>query len=183
MRIVLTKISDQRHGLELVRRDGSRERIELVTREALFHDFLHYAVESSLPTRKGFWGTLASGKTMADLNDRSGAAVRENAGTLYAVEGAVGLMTGVVDLPEDQAFAKLRWYAESQGQELPAWCTEPFVAEVRELMRRLQGRWKATPYGESMEIAWVEHESAETPHLAPVPVGDPVETEGAIETS
>jgi len=172
MRILLTKISDQRHALELFRSDGSRDRVELVSREALFHDFLHYAVESSLPTQRGFWGTLASGKTMADLDDRTGAAVKENAGTLYAVEATVGLMTGVVDLPDDQAFAKLRWYQETQGQEPPAWCTEAFVAEVRERMRRLQGQWKATPYGESMEIVWAEDESAETPHLAPVLLGD-----------
>jgi hypothetical protein len=83
MRIVLTKTSDRRHGLELVRSDGSRESVELVTREALFHDLLHYVVESSLRMQGGFWGTLASGKTMADLNDRPGESVKENADTLY----------------------------------------------------------------------------------------------------
>jgi hypothetical protein len=156
MRILLTKISDQRHALEIVRIDGSRETVELVTREALFHDLLHYAVESSLPTRCGFWGTLASGKTMDDLNDRTGESVKENANTLYLVEGIVGVMSSVVHMPVDQAFAKLRWFSESQGQEPPEWCTESFVAEVSERMRRLQGQWKATSYGESMEIAWIE---------------------------
>lgn len=38
MRILLTKISDQNHALGLVRADGSRETVELVTREALFHE-------------------------------------------------------------------------------------------------------------------------------------------------
>jgi hypothetical protein len=156
MRILLTKISDQRHGLEIVRSDGSRERIELVTREALFHDFLHHAVESSLPTQDGFWGALASGKTVSDLNDRTGASVKEIAATLYAVEAAVGMMSGVIDLPQDQAFARLRWYHETQGQVMPKWCTERFVEQVRERMRRLQGRWRATPYGETMEVSWPE---------------------------
>jgi hypothetical protein len=160
MRILLTKISDQRHALELIRSDGSRESVELVTREALFHDLLHYAVESSLPTQGGFWGTLASGRSMADLNDRTGESVKENADTLYAVEGMVGMMSGVVAMPVDEAFAKLRWFSESQGQKLPDWCTERFVAEVSERMRRLQGQWKATPYGDSMEIIWVEIETA-----------------------
>lgn len=156
MQILLTKISDQRHALELVRTDGSRETIELVTREALFHDLLHYAVESTLRTQRGFWGTLASGKTMADLNDRTGEAVKENAATLYRVEGIVGAMSNVVAMPVDRAFAKLRWFSETQGQEPPEWCTESFVAEVSERMRRLQGQWKATPYGESMKIVWAE---------------------------
>ena len=156
MRILLTKISDQRHALEIVRTDGSRETVELVTREALFHDLLHYAVESSLPTQAGFWGTLASGKTMDDLNDRTGESVKENVNTLYLVEGIVGVMSSVTHMPVDQAFAKLLWFSESQGQEPAEWCTESFVAEVSERMRRLQGQWKATAYGESMEIAWIE---------------------------
>lgn len=158
MLILLTKISDQRHALEILRSDGSRERIELVTREALFHDFLHYAVESSLSTQGGFWGSLASGKTMADLNDRTGASMKERAATLYAVEAAVGMMSGIIDIPKDQALAKLRWYHETQGQAAPAWCTERFVIAVREHMRRLQGQWRATPYGESMEILWLDAE-------------------------
>jgi hypothetical protein len=160
MQILVTKLSDQRHALELVRADGSRERVELVTREALFHDLLHFAVESTLPTQGGFWGTLASGKTMADLNDRSGESVKENADTLYLVERIVGVMSSVVGMPVDQAFAKLVWFSESQGQEPPDWCTRSFVAEVCELMRQLQGRWKATPYGESMAIGWTEAEPA-----------------------
>jgi hypothetical protein len=156
MRILLTKVSDQRHALEIVRSDGSRETVELVTREALFHDLLHYAVESSLPTQRGFWGTLAGGRTMADLNDRTGVSVKENAETLYMAERIVGIMSSVMKMPVDQAFAKLCWFSESQGQELPEWCTERFVAEVSEHMRRLQGQWKAIPYGESMEIVWTE---------------------------
>ena len=155
MRIVLTKISDQQHGLEIVRDDGSRDTIELVTREALFHDFLHHAVESSTPTRAGFWSALAKGKTFADLSDPTSMPVKESATTPYA-EGVVGMMSGVMGLPQDQAFAKLCWFHESQGQEPPTWCTESFVAEVFKRMRQLQGQWKATPYGESMEISWVE---------------------------
>lgn len=156
MRILLTKVSDRRHLLAIARSDGSRETAELVTREALFHDLLHYAVESTLPTQGGFWGTLASGKTMADLNDRTGESVKEYAATLYLAERIVGVMSSVVTLPVDQAFAKLRWFSEAQRQEPPEWCTERFVAAVCERMRRLQGKWKATPYGESMEIDWEE---------------------------
>jgi len=126
----------------------------------LFHDLLHYAVESTLSTQRGFWGTLASGKSMADLNGRSGESVKENADTLYVVEGIVGAMSSIVAMPVDQGFAKLRWFSESQGQEPPEWCTESFVVNVSEHMRRLLGRWKATPYGESMRIAWSETDAA-----------------------
>jgi hypothetical protein len=72
------------------------------------------------------------------------------------IEGIVGVMTSVVTMPVDKAYEKLRWYSETQGQNMPSWCTERFVAAAAEQMRRLQGQWKATPYGEAMEIVWPE---------------------------
>jgi len=159
---MLTKQSDRHHVLSLERADGSQESIRLVSRETLFHDLLHFAVESTLPTQRGFWGTLAGGKTLADLNDRSGEPVRENRAQLNTAEGIVGLMTGVVALPADKAFARLRWYSESQDQALPEWCTEDFVATVCELMRQLLGRWRATAFGESMAMHWRNDAAADT---------------------
>jgi hypothetical protein len=156
MHILLTKISSDKHALKIVRSNGSHESIELVTREALFHDLLHHAVESALPTQGGFWGTLASGKSFTDLNDRSGESTKENAAMLYMVEGIVGVMSGITEMPVQQAFEKLCWFSESQGTRLPEWCTVRFVGDVLERMRRMQGQWKAMPYGESMEIVWVE---------------------------
>ena len=159
MRILLTRVSNQNHRLEVVRSDGSGDATELVTREALFHDLLHYAVESSLPTQRGFWGTLASGKTIADLNDRTGESVKDNAETLYRVEGIVGAMTGVVEMPADQALTRLEWFSESQNQQPPDWCNAAFVTEAVETMRQLQGRWRATRFGEPMELEWPDGES------------------------
>jgi hypothetical protein len=158
MRILLTKLTNTHHALEIVRTDGSRERAELVTREFLFHDLLHYAVESSMGTQGGVWGALASGKTFADLNDRTGAAMRDSSAGLAGVEVVVGMMTGAVKRMETPGgeMAALREYHAALGKELPPWCTEDLVAAVRERMRRLQGHWKATPYGKTMEIAWAE---------------------------
>ena len=159
MRIRLTKVSDEQHRLEIERDDGSREAIDLVTREALFHDLLHYAVESAMATQGGFWGALAAGKTMADLNDRSGESMREFAVTLLPVEEAVGMMTGVVrsEDPDALAAATIRRYHESMERPVPAWCSESFVSEVREQMRQLVGRWRAAPYRHSMEIEWPQN--------------------------
>lgn len=156
MHILLTKISGEKHAVKIVRSDRSHESHELVTREALFHDLLHYAVESALPTQGGFWGTLASGKTFSDLNDRTGQSTKENAATLYQVEGIVGVMSGIAEMPVQQAFEKLCWYSESQGQQPPDWCSLEFVSSVLERMRQLQGRWRATPFGESMKVIWEE---------------------------
>jgi len=163
MRILLTKFSNTHHALEVVRADGSRDRTEGVSREFLFHDLLHYAVETSLGTQGGFWGALANGKTFDDLNDRSGKAMTMMGGSanLALVERVVGMMTGALkeaESPGGDVLEALRRYHEALGEELPPWCTEEFAADVRERMRRLQGHWKATPYRSTMEIAWAEPE-------------------------
>jgi hypothetical protein len=156
MRILLTKISDQRHVLEVVRGDGSCERVELVSREFLFHDLLHYAVECAMVTEGGFWGALASGKTLAELDDRTGASMGQGLGVLAVVEQAVGMMTGALksEASLEEVVARLHGYHRSLGQETPAWCRTELVAEVRERMRRIRGRWKAVPYRGTMELGW-----------------------------
>ena len=141
MRILLTKLSNTHHALEIVRTDGSRERVELVTREFLFHDLLHYAVESSLGTQGGVWGALASGKTFADLNDRVGSGHEGQLRGPSGVEVVVGMMTGAVKRMETPGgeMAALRKYHNALGKELPAELNEDLVTVVRERMRRLLG--------------------------------------------
>lgn len=124
----------------------------------MFHDLLHYAVESTIGTQGGFWGSLARGKTLANLNDRTGAAMEGAGEMLGLVEGTVGMMSGVIKngVPPADAVAAHRRYQEQLGQAPMPWFTEGFIAEVREKMRRLQGRWRATPYGRCVEILWDE---------------------------
>jgi hypothetical protein len=49
----------------------------------------------------------------------------------------------------------MRRFAEALGGSLPDWLTEPFVARVKERLRRLAGHWNATPNGGSMDLDWV----------------------------
>ncbi len=165
MRIFLTKISDERHALEVLRADGEREGVELVSREFLFHDFLHYAVESALDTDDGFWGALARGKRFEELDDRTGAAMGGLATPIAGIEAIVGMLTGVVKCkePTDRVITTVRGYLDSLGVSVPAWCTPAFLDDVRERMRQIFGRWKAVPYRGTMEIRW--------PCDAPCPAG------------
>ena len=156
LRILLTKISDERHALEVVRAGGDRERVEFVSREFLFHDLLHYAVESELGTQGGFWGALASGRSLSDLNDPTGAAMQGLSGPIAGIEVIVGMMTGAVKstAPTEEVIASLRGYLEALSEASPVWCTAAFVDGVRERMRQILGRWKAVPYRGTMEIEW-----------------------------
>jgi hypothetical protein len=71
MRIRLRKLSEERHELAISRDGASWETAECETRSYLTHDLLHYAVEAEAGVQSGFWGRLASGATLAEMNDRA----------------------------------------------------------------------------------------------------------------
>ncbi len=53
-----TRVSPTHHRFEYRRPDGSGEAVEMETRSFLFHNLLHYAVESEAGLRGSFYGIL-----------------------------------------------------------------------------------------------------------------------------
>src|SRR5436309_394854 len=96
MNIRLRKISDERHVLEIVRDDGRQEEVDCETRSYLVHDLLHYAVEGEARLEAGFWGNLQRGKTLADMNDRTGRAMEGSGPEMAVIERLVGSLSGAV---------------------------------------------------------------------------------------
>lgn len=159
MHVLLTKLSNDRHALEVIRRDGSRDRVELETKSTWLHDFLHLAVETEAGLQDGFWGSLAAGKTFADMNDRSGEGMKEYAGTLLTIEMLVGALTSAAKgAPPGTVVENIRGYLESvgKGSDFPAWLTPEFVVRAMGRLRKLVGHWNGTPFGKAMEVEWVD---------------------------
>ena len=155
LRISFRKITDELHVLEVTRGDGRTESLECESRSYFLHDLLHYAVESEACLRGGFWGNLAAGKTLAQMNDRTGAGMADVAGEMGAIERVVGALhqTTKGRSSRDIVAAVSRFY-ESIGEQAPAWLTEALVDAVRERMRRMQGAWRATPRGGRLELSF-----------------------------
>jgi hypothetical protein len=155
MRILFTKLSDERHRLEIVRDEGSREGATLETRSLLLHDLLHLAVESEARLYTGFWGCLARGKTLADMNDRSGQSMREYGAEMAVLEQLVGGLTAAARGADAAAvLAGLQPWVEAEGRTLPPWLDEAFVVRVQARVRALLGAWRATPFGQTMTVSW-----------------------------
>jgi hypothetical protein len=155
MQIRLTKLSNEQHRLELLRADGSREDIALETRSCLLHDLLHLAVETEARFETGFWGCLARGKTLADMNDRTGQAMKEYSADMATIEQAVGALTSAAKGTEASVvLAGLQRWLDAQERPLPPWLDEPFIVRVQERMRKLLGHWRGTPFGQTMTVRW-----------------------------
>jgi hypothetical protein len=143
VRIVFTKISDERHAVAVTRTDGSAERVEVETRGFLRHDLAHFAIESELPIRKGFWGCVASGASL------SGAGVAgADARLAESLAGPIQTLFRIDAGPDAYSELLMGVAQTSVGRDL--------ATRVHERVRQLRGHWKATPCGGQMELVWPE---------------------------
>ena len=150
--IRLTRISPTHHRFEYVRADGTGEALELVTREFLTHDLVHFAVESEAGLRGSFYGLLDKVGGYAELT-LAGQAL---GGEAQLTEMVVGPLQNAISPELDAAAIADRISAFMRDMNLrpPRWLTGAFIDAVRERLRRLQGEWKATPFGGTMELVF-----------------------------
>jgi hypothetical protein len=127
--------------------------MDLETHGVLYHDLLHFAVETEAGLHGSFYGLLAKVGGYAELT-LSGEAL---GGEAQITEIVVGALTGVFKQTEPDApaaVAQMRDYMQDIGARPPAWLTAEFVLQVKDRLRQLKGRWKATPFGETMELGF-----------------------------
>lgn len=149
-----TRVSHTHHRFEYRRADGAGEAIEMETRSLLFHDLLHYAVETEAGLKGSFYGILAKIGGYEELSVAGGAAL---GGEVAITERVVGALTGALKaeaLDPDAFLAQFAEFLEAYDERPPRWLTTAFVAAVKERMRQLEGRWQATPFGQTMDLAF-----------------------------
>lgn len=147
MRISFHRLNDAEHELEV-----GDERVRCETRSLLVHDLVHFAVEAAAGLSTGFWGSLASGTTLATMNDREAYGGPD----LWWIEKLVGMVQGATKASDDPKTIvdALARGAAASDESLPTWISVEVVADVLERMRRLHGHWKATPFGDTMTLEW-----------------------------
>jgi hypothetical protein len=147
-----TRLTPTHHRFEYRRPDGTGEAIEMETRSLLRHDLLHYAVESEAGLRGSFYGLLGKIGGYEELTVNGGAAL---GGEVAITERIVGALQGAMEdenLDPAAFVERFTEYLDLYEERAPRWLTPPFMLAVRERMRQLLGRWKATPFGEPMEL-------------------------------
>lgn len=143
--IRFTRLNQTHHRFEAIRADGTREVREFETRSLLLHDLVHFAVESEAKLSGGFYGTLAESANYDAPREGSEA---------MAIESVVGPLQGALKGEVDaEAFVtRHRGMQQSIGSQSPDWMTAEMIARALERLRRLQGQWRATPFGQTMEL-------------------------------
>lgn len=157
MQIRLTKISPIQHRLDITRADGTQESAELETKSLLFHDLIHYALETEAQLQKSFWNLVAQGHSFLELNakdDMAGATVpRDELGmTEMIVGGLTGYLQG--NARPEEIIAAMQNACDAYGIQLPHYLTVELIKAVEERFRQLRGHWLGTPFGQNMELTW-----------------------------
>ncbi|HLJ47821.1 MAG TPA: hypothetical protein VKU01_17515 [Bryobacteraceae bacterium] len=153
LRIQITKRADGSGVLRCSRPDGSVTWQKQKDRHARFfalHDLTHFAVETELGYRQGFFGLIAAGW---DIDETGGKGPR---GALPAETVEVERIVGAFDA---ERAAGTPWTAEEFNQHLAleGWAPKrPLTAEdllgIRTVRSRLFAQWSAVSPGESIEL-------------------------------
>lgn len=150
LHIELKKISAERASLTCRRPDGTATWSRVHSFFPL-HDLAHFAVESELGLRQGFFGLIASGWNLEDFT-QPGAAARLPAEGLMA-ENLVGAVERLGDDLSETEFSAVLTDSLT-AQELP-----PFrlvaaheLAVIRTKRAALIAQWRALPIGETLHL-------------------------------
>ena len=142
MRIQFSKESDTKHRVTVLRADGSEESKSLNSRSFLFHDIAHFVIESEVPLKAGFWGSVANGESLS-ASELSGSDVMQ-------AEALAGPIQSLA-----KADAEIPAYLAVLERVIPE---NPRLGDlavsIHKRVRELKGLWRATNYGKSMEVEW-----------------------------
>lgn len=145
MDIYIEKLSAEEHRVSIRRLDGSKGSISLNSRSFLRHDFAHFAVESEVPIKMGYWGSVAAGAPL------SGEGLNLEDEDLSLAEKLAGPVQTLIRLE-----AKPAKYLDALEQLQPELANMELAERIYECARRLAGHWRATPFGETMQFSWQE---------------------------
>lgn len=158
--IQITKRPDGGAVLRCARGDGSVTWQRQQGPQASFfalHDLTHYAVETELGFRDGFYGLIAQGWEIDETTGKSarGPLPRE----AIVVEHLVGLLdlertTGVV-WTAAEVNAHAAEYFRQAGMPAPRALDDAELKRVRGTVQALYAQWRALPAGATLELHFV----------------------------
>ena len=148
LRIQITKRADGAGVLRCTRADGSVTWQKQTARHAAYfalHDLTHFAVESALGYRLGFYGLIAQGW---EIDDTTGKGSR---GRLPAEAGEVEQVVGLFDMERAGAVIQTE---EEFNEHSPRRLTGDDIARVRKLRSELFSKWFAVEPGASLDLTF-----------------------------
>ncbi len=159
--IAFKKKADGSSVLHCLRPDGSATWQRRQGPFFALHDLAHYAVETILGLRYGFFGMLAEGWNITDYGTpwprgpipdyaRADAMLAESLAGFLDTERAMGAQQSAADFNDKFAV----------DHALERRLTEAELTQVRAMNAELMGQWITLPLGQSLELRFAIKEAA-----------------------
>jgi hypothetical protein len=157
--IRLTKRRDGAVVFELRRADGSttwHKRTGPTAQFFVVHDLTHYAVETVLGYRRGFYGLVAEGWDLTDFGTPwPRGPLPDDALPVEVIVGCFDTQRAAGEqLTALQCNASAAAYFANAGRRSPVALSEEEISRVRERMSDLVWRWHALADGETLELSF-----------------------------
>jgi hypothetical protein len=157
LKIQFTKRPDGNALLKCLRSDGSATWQRQDDDHAAFfplHDLTHYAVETELVFRRGFYGLIAEGWDIAETTGKTarGALPDEAIEVEYLVSAFSAERAGGVGASAVEFNQLAATFAAAKGMPTPRPLTEQDLAKVRARFEELAMKWRALPRGATLEL-------------------------------
>ena len=155
--IRIKKSADGRSALTCTRADGTTTWQSMKNAQAAFfprHDLTHYAVETVLGHRKGFYGLVASGWDLSDFGSPwPRGRMPAEAALSEMVVGFLDLERGTGELARaEDVNQRLREYCAENGLAAPTLLTDDELWRVRQKRGELFAMWDALSPGDALEL-------------------------------
>jgi hypothetical protein len=159
LKIELMKRADGGVVLKCIRADGSTTWQRVEDKHTAFfplHDLTHYAVETELGFRRGFYGLVAEGWEITETTGKTarGSVPSETLEVEYLVsafsaERAAGAVASAAEFNQ-----LATTYANGRGMRPPRQLSDDDLARVRARFDELAMRWRALPAGRMLELSF-----------------------------
>ena len=160
MKIQITKRKEGSSILRCVRDDGSEAWQKQQGDRAVFfplHDLTHYAVETELGFRRGFYGLIADGWEIAETTGKTerGPIPDEALEVEYIVSVLSAERTGNAGCSAKEFNELALSFARSKGWPEPRKLTDAELGRVRAHMSELFARWNSLAPGNALELEFL----------------------------
>jgi hypothetical protein len=157
MVIEFTKRADGRAVLKCIRADGSVTWQRVEDNQAAFfplHDLTHYAVETELGFRRGFFGLLAEGWEIAETTGKTdrGALPNEALEVEYLVSAFSAERAGGAATTANEFNELAGTFARTKGMPNPRKLSDEELGRVRSRFNELATKWRALTPGATMKL-------------------------------
>ena len=156
MVIRITKHEGKPPTLSCVRGDGSTTWQSYGNQRDFFpiHDLTHYAVETELGYRHGFYGMIAAGRGVNDFGSGDAASFHPEA--IYA-ECLAGLLTTTFGVGSNLTYEEIKKTLDGQTEEAripPIELSPEQFTAIRAKTATLVQRWREMPLDAFIELEW-----------------------------